>query len=135
MRPDDLDEDSRKVLTDTPEAITSLESQVEQRGYNFPITLTSGTYLNSTYNGVRSSDATVTINNVQYPKYWWSGWIDVRGVDTLVLNTITGSASGYGFRKGNTCITYPGEPAVLKEYTVKVPDDVESFAFSVCLYN
>lgn len=134
LRPDDMDADSKAVLTDTPDAITALENGLEQRGYSFPITLTSGIYLSSAFNGVRTKDDTVTIDGVNYAKYWWSGWIDVRGVDTLVLNTITGSGAGYGFRKGNTCTTYPGEPAALKEYIVKVPEDAESFSFSVCLF-
>lgn len=134
LRPDDMDTDSKAVLTGTPGEIASLKSSMELRGFHYPITLTSGIYLNSNYNGVRTSESTVTISGSEYMKYWWSGWIDVRGVDRLVLNTVTGSGSGYGFRKGSTITSYPGEAGELHEYRINVPKDVESFSFSVCLF-
>ena len=102
---------------------------------DIPILMSSGTYVNSNYNGIRTSDRTVTIDGTEYAYYWWSGWIDVRGLDKLRFRTVLGGGAGYAFRRGDIITTYSGDNLVLKTYIVDIPHDAEYFAFSAVLYN
>lgn len=130
LRADDLDADSKAVLTDTPDAIAALS-------FALPFTLESQKYINTTYNGIRPSSAMDTIGSGQYYRYWWSGWIDIRGVDKIRLNTILTSSSGYAFRKGDQLTvggTVTGSANKLYTYWIDVPEGAEYFAFTCTTY-
>ena len=89
------------AITQNTTDIGELENRVDTPSFALPFTLQATYYISTTYNGVRKSETMDTIGSGQYYRYWWSKWIDIRGVDKIRLNTIFTSSSGYAFRKGD----------------------------------
>ena len=127
--------EASEAVAEMQETLPELQSRVDalENDTDYLI-MTPHTYINSTYKGVRTSDRMVTINGTEYPYYWWSGWVDVRGVDRVRFSTVLGGGAGYAFRTGDILDVYNGDPLVMKTYLVNVPEKAEYFAFSAVLF-
>lgn len=121
-------EEMQETLPELQGRVDALENDTDY------LVMVPHTYINSTYKGVRTSDRMVTINGTEYPYYWWSGWVDVRGVDRVRFSTVLGGGAGYAFRTGDILDVYNGDPLVMKTYLVNVPEKAEYFAFSAVLF-
>lgn len=123
------------AVADVAEVVEKNQDRIEVLERPVPLVMEPGKYINTTYQGVRTSDRTVTINGNEYSYYWWSGWIDIRGVDKIRVSTVCGGAAGYAFRKGDLISRFGGtQDSTLRTYLIDVPKDMEYFAFSTVLF-
>lgn len=119
-------------------AATNAEAALSVAFSDVPVAMTSGSYLNTSYQGIRNSAATSTINGNSYPQRWLSGWMDVRAYDKIRFSTTY--QSGYVFRSndenfgyGTIVATPSGNGVTTTE--LDVPDWARYFAFSAYIPN
>lgn len=100
---------------------------------DIPITLVSGKHLNTSWQGIRESDADSTINGNTYKQRWWTGWVDVSAYDKIRFSTTY--QAGYVFRSnsdiyglGTVEVTPSGNGVLTTE--LDVPKWARYFAFS-----